>query len=242
LVVEAANAVFLSRRYYLRLLKEQSADGMIYLAASLKDDFLKDMEKEPYPFVLLGNSSDGIDLPVVKSDDEKAASLAAQHLINLGHKKIAYVGGLAGYSMGLGRNRGFQNTMKEAGLEVQNTLLLDGNFSLEESERLVQTIVDQKATAILCASDSMAFGILRGLRNLGISVPSDMALVGMDDLEMSSWIEPSLTTVRTHIQEVAGAAAKYLIQKIQALPTQKLQFKEIPTPELIVRSSCGSKK
>ena len=244
MVVEAANRVFLSRRYYLRLLKEQSADAMIYLAASLSDSFLGEMEKEPYPFILVGSYVDGLNLPVAKSDDLQGAKMATQHLLDLGHKAVGHIAGSPEVSNSRDRERGYREAMKEAGLEINPAWVVNGNFDLEQAERSTKTLVDAGVTAIFAGSDVMAYGALRGLKSLKRRVPEDVALVGMDDLEMSAWVYPSLTTVRYDIRAIAENATKHVIRRIQspnAAPIQKNLLEDMPAPELIVRASSGAK-
>jgi DNA-binding LacI/PurR family transcriptional regulator len=242
MVVEAANRVFLARRYYLRLLKEQSADAMIYLAASISDEFLREMEKEPYPFILVGSYVDGADLTCIKSDDVAGAKMAVQHLISLGHKAIAHVAGSPEMSHGRDRELGYREAMKEAGLEVQASWVVPGNFELEQAEQAAQSLAGSGVTAIFAGSDVMAYGVMRGLKAQNRRIPDDIAVVGMDDLEMSAWINPSLTTVRYDIRLMAELATKFAIRRVQTPITQKSLLSEIPAPELIIRSSCGAKK
>lgn len=242
IVVEAANKVFLTRRYYLRILKEQSADGMIYLASSLNDTFLKDMEKEAYPFVLAGAYADGVNLPMFHTDDVAGAKMAVKHLISLGHKKIGHISGSMDVSTGRDREKGYRAAMTEAKLSISQGWVSSGEFEMGLAEQKVQDLVRAGVSAIFIANDSMAYGALRGLRKLGLNVPKDMAIVAMDDLEMSSWVDPALTTVRTDIRQIGELAAQYVIGRIQSTGAVKSAQKTVPVPQLIVRSSCGAKK
>lgn len=241
MVVEAANQVFLSRRYYLRLLKEQSADGMIYLAATLADSFLGEMEKEPYPFVLVGGTVDGLNLPCAKSDDVAGAKLATKHLLRLGHKAIGHIAGSSDISLGRDREKGYREAMREANLPIDSAWVVQGQFNIQEAERVAAELLEANVTAIFAASDVMAYGALRALRKAGKRVPQDVAVVGMDDGEMSAWMNPALTTVRTDARLLAENAAKYIIKRIQSPLLQKSGIGDLPSPELIVRESCGGK-
>jgi LacI family transcriptional regulator len=241
MVVEAANRVFLARRYYLRLLKEQSADAMIYLAASLNDSFLTEMEKEPYPFILVGSYVDNSNLTVARSDDFEGAKMAVEHLIKLGHKAIGCMAGSPEVSHGRDRENGYREAMKAAGLEVNPAWVAQAHFDFAQAEQATRTVLDAGVTAIFASSDVMAYGVFKALRDMGKRVPDDVAVVGMDDLEMSSWLNPPLTTVRYDIRSMAEAATKYAIRRIQTPAPQKPAF-EIPPLQLIVRGSCGAKK
>jgi DNA-binding LacI/PurR family transcriptional regulator len=240
MLVEAANRVFLARRYYLRMLKEQSADGIIYLAASLTDVFLGELEKEPYPFILVGSYAAGVNLPSAKCDEVAGAKLAIKHLVKLGHKAIGHIAGSPEISYGRDRAQGYLEAMKEAGCTVNPAWTQNGNFDLEQAEHATKALVQAKVTAIFAGSDSMAFGALRALRALKLRVPEDVAVVGMDDLEMSPWMNPPLTTVRTDIRSMAELAAKYILRRIQAPILPKNSLGDVPAPELVIRESCGA--
>lgn len=241
MIVEAANRVFLARRYYLRMLREQSADGMLYLAATLDASFLNEMEKEQFPFILVGSYAEGVNLPIAKSHDFAGAKMAVQHLIKLGHKSIGHIAGPSEVSNSRDRSNGYSQAMKDAGLNVQPNWIAPGNYDLEQSEKAAEDLVRAKVTAIFAGSDVMAYAALRALRKMAVKVPGDVALVGMDDLEMSSWTNPSLTTVRYDIRTIAELATKYVIRRVQSPILQKSPLEDIPAPELVVRESCGAK-
>jgi LacI family transcriptional regulator len=242
MVVEAANKVFIERRYHLRLLKEQSADGVIYLAASLKDDFLREMEKEQYPFILAGSYAEGVNLTCARSDDFLGAKLAVEHLIKLGHKAIGHVSGLATTSFGFERERGYRETMKEAHLPVDPTWVVPGDLDARVAEHVTAKLLESKVTAIFVACDVMAYGVMRALRKAGRRVPEDIAIVGMDDLDLSEWMGPALTTVRYDISQIGARAAQFVIKQIHNPMIQKSMLGEMPAPELIIRETCGAQK
>lgn len=241
MVVEAANKVFLARRYYLRMLKEQSADAMIYLAAGLNDSFLNEMEREPYPFILVGSTLDSTGLAVAKSDDFAGARMATEHLIGLGHKAIAHVAGTADVSRGRDREKGYRAAMAAAGLEIRPEWVVQAEFDFKMAEEAAPGLIAANVTAVFAASDVMAYGVLKALRESGRRVPEDVAVVGMDDVEMSTWLNPPLTTVRYDIRSIAESATRYAIRRIQTPMPQQPAF-EIPAPELVVRGSCGARK
>lgn len=241
IIVEATNNVFLERRYYLRLLKEQSADGIIYLAASLQDTFLSEMVNEPYPFVLLGNSISDVSLPTIKINDVLGAKMATAHLISLGHKSIAHVSGLTTFSQGKDRLAGYQEAMKEAKLSVNPSWIFSGQFNIEKAEEAVEGLLAAKVTAVFVGSDEMAVGVLRALHQRKIKVPEQIAVVGMDDIQSASWTWPMLTTVRTFVKEISSMAASFVLKSIQLPAGAKNPLPEIPAPQLIIRGSCGTK-
>jgi DNA-binding LacI/PurR family transcriptional regulator len=239
IIVEAANRVFLARRYYLRMLKEQSADGMLYMAATINDAFLRDVEREPFPFVTLTSYADGVDLPCARNDDREAARIAVKHLISLGHTKIGFIQGTMDMSYCRDRALGYEQAMKEAGLDIQPNWIQPGDLDLMLSSNAAAMLAAAGVTAILASSDVMAYGALRGLKTAGRRVPQEIAVVGIDDVEFAAWASPTLTTVRVHVGAMAELAAKYVIRRAQTPNIPKNPLTEIPLPELIVRESCG---
>lgn len=242
LVVEAANKIFLERRYYHRLLKEQSADGMIYMAATLQDQFLSEMTKEPTPFVLLGFSVDQIGLPIVSINNQLGAEMGVRHLISLGHKQIGFVGGSLNLSAGRDRQAGFISAMKEAGLSALPDMMVDGEFGSSEAEVAVARLLEKKCSALFVAADTMAYGVLRAARKVGLRVPDDLAIVSMDNLAMAEWMTPALTTVNTHVVELGGHAARFVLRHVKNPQANKANVEGLPQPELIIRESCGAQK
>lgn len=243
IVVEAANKIFLERRYYHRLLKEQSADGIIYMAAGLSDVFLSDMSREPTPFVLLAASVDQTNLPVVKSDDEKAVDLAVRHLVSLGHQQIGYIGSDITQSRGRDRHNSFKVCLEKSGGVFDPQSVVKGDFGQSEAKDAVLSLLSSKSlTAIVAGSDPMAYAVLRACWELKRRVPEDLALVGMDDLTLSACTTPSLTTVRTHVFELGGIAARFVLKNLKNPQANKSLVGTIPLPELVIRESCGAKK
>lgn len=242
IIVEAANRVFLERRYYLRLLKEQSADGIIYMAAGVEDGFLREMEKEHYPFVLLDGMVDGVELPSIRVNDYDGARMATRHLISLGHKQIGHVAGFSSMSMGRDREKGYRDAMHEAGLPISEKWIVRADYDMKSAEEATAQLMQEEVAAIFAGSDTMAYGVARYLKNNGKRVPEDVALIGMDDLNLSEWFMPSLTTVRCDITKISAMAAKYLITQIQSPLIHKDLLAGAPEPELVIRSSCGANK
>lgn len=241
MVVEAASKDFLERRYYLRLLKEQSADAVIFLAAGLNDSYLQEMEKEPYPFVLVGAYSRDLDLLCARGDDELGAKMATAHLIKLGHKKIGHVAGLSESSLGHDRQQGYERALKDAGIKLNPDWIVSGEFDMEIAEKKTGELIKKGVTAIFAGNDVMAHGVLRGLKKAGKNAPQDVAVIGMDDIKMSAWSNPPLSTVRYHIREIAAQAARYVLKQVHLPVVKKDLLGDIPVPELIVRESSVKK-
>ena len=138
--------------------------------------------------------------------------------------------------------KGYRKAMKEAGITVKEGWVVSGDFDIQGGEKAARKIIQKGVTAIFAGNDIMAYGTLRAAHTLGKKIPQDIALVGMDDLELSTWMNPSLTTVRYDIETMAALAAKFAIRQIQSPLIQKSHLGTPPKPQLIVRDTCGAKK
>ncbi len=241
MVVEATNKGFIERRFYLRLLKEQSADGVIFLTPSLNDAFLGEMEKENYPFVLVGGAVKDVDLPCANGDDYTGALMATNHLIRLGHKRIGHIAGLPNYFMADERKRGYLDAMKKAGLPVDSQWIQNGDFDVLQATQAAKLLAGMGVSAVFVANDMMAYGAMKGLREMGKKVPTDIAVVGMDDLDFSSLTQPALTTVRYNVEKMGALAASFVMKQVQSPLIPKTMLNDIPVPELVIRESCGGR-
>lgn len=242
MLVEAAGRAFLDRRYYLRLLKEQSVDGVVYMAAAIKDNFLNEMNRENYPFVLLTHRSVECDLPFIGADEEFAARLATEHLIQLGHKKIGFIAGSSEIWSGPNREKGFRAALQKAGLSVDPKWIARCDFDAARAELAAVELHAAGVTAVVTASDWMAAGAIKGLWSKRIRVPDDISVVGIDDLPVASVTTPPLTTVALNIREQASRAAKLILNWLSGPLTQRPPAEALGIPTLVVRSSSAPPK
>jgi DNA-binding LacI/PurR family transcriptional regulator len=242
MLVEAATRAFLDRRYYLRLLKEQSVDGVVYMAASIKDNFLNEMARENYPFVLLGHRPAECDLPFVGTDEALAARMATEHLLKLGHKKIGFIAGPSDIWSGPNREKGYREALQTAEIVPEPNWIARCDFDPAKAEAAAVQLHELGMTAMLAASDWMAAGAIKGLFLKGLHVPSDVSVVGIEDLPIASITTPPLTTVRLHVKEMASQAAKTVLTWVNGPLNQRPNLETPVSPELIVRSSSGSPK
>ncbi|GHJ57530.1 LacI family transcriptional regulator [Nocardioides sp. OK12] len=153
--------------------------------------------------------------PSVRVDDELVARTGVEHLLSLGHRRIAYVGMIHDTGISLAtpraRVRGYRDSLRDAGIEHDPELELEGQFTLDggvaAGRRLVE--LSPRPTAVFCASDEMAFGVLRAARDAGLRVPEDLSVVGVDDHEMASFFD--LTTIRQPVVEQGRYAARQVL-------------------------------
>lgn len=186
----------------------------------------------------------GADLPgwaTVRIDDHQAAATAMQHLLSLGHRRIGYVGGaiegVLDFTAPTARLAGYRESLVAAGLAPDPTLEANGEFTFAGGMRAGRVLLEQAdpPTAVFAASDEMAIGVMRAARELGLRVPEDLSVVGIDDHEMAGFFD--LTTVAQPVHEQGRVAAQQVLRSLSHpdwTPEQVL----LPT-RLVVRSTTA---
>ncbi len=225
---------------YIELMRGRHADGLILSGPRSDDTPLLELYAEGYPVVLHGQLP-GSDLPFVDVDNVKGASLAVEHLIGLGHRRIGMVTNAPlTYTAASQRFEGYRQTLKRHGMGYEASWVRHGHFDEESGERAVDELLGAGAglTALFVASDALAYGALRAVRHHDLRVPDDLALVGFDDIPTSRYVFPSLTTVRLPAFGLGWAAADLLIRLINRKEVEEMQV--ILDTELVVRRSCGA--
>jgi LacI family transcriptional regulator len=213
-------------------------DGLIYVLPRVSPDYLEGLEGESNPIVLL-NYCRETSLPVVRADNESGSRDAVNHLIELGHRRIAFIRGAANTGQSPEREQGYRIALENAGLPLDPELIRDGDFNelsgLTEGRALLA--LPAPPTAIFAANDNMAIGCMGAAREKGLRIPEDMSIIGFDDIPMAAATQPGLTTLRQPVQAMAQAAVQELMRRIQNQPGRR-QSIEFPS-EFIIRGSTG---
>jgi LacI family repressor for deo operon, udp, cdd, tsx, nupC, and nupG len=180
--------------------------------------------------------------PSIRSDNAKGAQLAIRHLHDLGHRKIAHVTGPKGNVLTESRRKGMLEERSRLNLRAPKEWIIRGDFTLESGQRAADLIaaMPDKPTAVFCAADMVAFGLISGLKSHGLSVPEDISVVGFDDIEMSGSFVPSLTTIRQDRHRIGLLSAEKLLDRIGGATGEALI--EVIDVELVVRESTAPPK
>jgi LacI family transcriptional regulator len=219
-------------------MRARQVDGVITATARLDHGVLDEMAAAGLPIVLVNRRVDDGLLPSATADDHEGARLAVQHLVALGHTRIAHLGGPQELSTGRLRHEGFVDGMAAAGLDVDPELVRFGTaFTEPEGERLCLELVerDPRPTAIVAGNDLMALGCYDVFDDLGIACPADIAVVGFNDMPFSERFSPPLTTIRIPQYEIGAAAAELLLEQLQQGGGEVRHI--VLEPQLIVRAS-----
>lgn len=218
----------------IRLLLARKVDGIILLSGRLGDDAILQFAKSR-PIVSTGRDLHTRTALGFKLDNENGALLAVRHLIELGHRRIAFVTGPANNNDAEERRAGYARALREAGIALDPKLIVEGDFheagGLLAVNHLFET--SQQFTAVFAANDLSAYGVRLCLYRKGIRVPDDISLVGFDDLPGSAYTTPPLTTIRQPLYDMGRIASTSLLRLINGETAEG----EIPPLELIVRET-----
>lgn len=227
--------------HYLSLMVDRRVDGLIVASSQVSDESLRWLLSSPVPAVVVNADSDGLPVDVITSDNAAGARLAVEHLVGLGHRRIAYVRGPASYTADAPRAKGFRAACRAAGLGADATPELVGDAQFEGGEQATAALVAERRdlTAIVCYNDVTAIGALRALRTARIRVPDEVSVIGIDDIAAAAWVVPALTTVAQQKAEMARLAVERLAARLEA-PSEPAPPHTTRLPmQLKVRESTG---
>jgi len=223
---------------HLRMLEQQGVRGVLVTPAQASLDVLSDIRSRGTPVVLLDHTAD--DMCAVAVDDVRGGELAAAHLLELGHRRIAFLNGPDTIRQCADRRRGIHRAIQQAGLDPQECLLevtLPALNADAGEASLNQLLAHRRPpTAIACVNDVVALGVLRGLRRRGMTVPDDIAVTGYDDVEFAGMLSTPLTSVRQPKYQLGHTAADLLLTESTEGTTHEHR-QILFQPELVVRAS-----
>jgi len=202
---------------YRTLLGDGSVDGMFVLNAWSTDASIRELTEANVPFVLVNGKVMGQeDLPYVGFDNRGGVRKAVDHLVALGHERIGIINGRMTTTNALERFQAFQEMLSEKKLEFHGEWAAEGDFEEEGGYKAALRILEapRRPSALLCASDLMAIGAVRALKEKGVSVPGDLSVMGFDNMEEAAYHEPALTTVSFSALEMGKLAARKMFQII----------------------------
>lgn len=219
----------------MEMLRSRRVDGIIVLNGRLPDKTLKTYAKS-LPIVVTGRRVSAAGLVGLYFDNVEGARLATRHLIDLGHRQIAFISGDPLHPDATDRLQGYRNALSEAGIAFDPVLVAEGGF-FEASglQALGDLMASRKRfTAIFAANDQMAVGAALGLSRHSLRVPEDVSLIGYDDLSSSMYANPPLSSVHQSAYEMGQIASDVLLQLMSGRPPEFA----VPAPRLVSRESC----
>jgi DNA-binding LacI/PurR family transcriptional regulator len=228
------------RNSYLDLVKSKSIDALIVLNSSAEDEGLVRLVDSRFPVILFGSIGHPRENSV-RSGTERAAELATRHLLNLGHRRVAHITyAPRRYTGPMERLRAFRRSLEKVRVRFDEKLVAYGDFSAESGYRAMREILrrGRPFTALFAGNDTIAVGAIAALREAGLTVPHDVAVVGFDDLPIASYSQPPLTTVNTQpiVQGEQAALAAFELLEGRRVGARRCKL----SLNLIVRESCGA--
>jgi len=221
------------------LIGHRRVDGLIVINP-YADDRYKFLPKD-FPLVFVGARSHDEKVCSVALDDEKVAYEATRHLISLGHTNIAMITGPMEEDCSQDRTAGYQRALQEAGISFDETMVIEGDWSATSGQSALQSFVEQGRvpSAVFAQNDRMAMGVLRAARDVNLRIPSQLAVIGVDDMPLSSYFDPPLTTMRQDMPLIGQKATRMLLDIIQ---NKNTTIREVKLPaQLVVRQSTSGK-
>lgn len=201
---------------YAEMLDSKEADGLILLGALLPTGIANAVaagEAPHVPIVMACEYFVGLQAPNVRIDNAAAAAAATEHLLQLGHRRIAMITGPTGNPLVKDRVKGYRAQMAKAELAVPADYVARGDFTVESGYHAMKKLLalSQKPTAVFCANDEMAMGAIRAVKDSGRRVPQDLSVVGFDDIRFAEYFDPPLTTIRQPQREIGETAMRLIL-------------------------------
>jgi LacI family transcriptional regulator len=228
------------QRTMKRIIGNGMVDGLIVTADSHHVPFVPMLLEAEIPFVQIGRPEYSYlgQVSYVDADNQSGAYQATLHLIKLGCRRVAQIA-TAHNVAGTDRFAGYCRAVEDSGYEVNHDLIAYGDFSEASGYKAMQHLLPHHPDAVFIQSDAMAVGALKAIRDGGLQVPDDIAVVAFDDLPLAATSEPPLTTVQQPIRQTGKAAVETLIA---ILSSDRHPPRQIVLPvTLVIRSSCGAK-
>jgi LacI family transcriptional regulator len=223
----------------LRLLRERQADGLLIATSRMADATLDAVRQERFPFVLVNRGSRVAADLSVEVRNERAAASVVDHLVGIGHRRIAHIAGPLSTTTGAERAAGFRDALRAHRVVPSSELIAEADAYAEAAGYVAaKRVLGARPTAIFAANDLLLLGALRAAREAGLHVPRDLSLVGVNDIPLAALIDPPLTTVRVPQREMGELAVGMLIARLEGrdLPTTRVRL----DTTLIVRGSTAA--
>lgn len=219
-----------------RIINNSLLDGIIITADILDDPIIPHLVATETPFVQVGRPQQPEKVSYVDTDNRYGGELATEYLIQAGYRRIAQIA-TAKNIAGIDREDGYRKALRDHGMVIDPNLTAYGDYTRASGYTAMKALLPQEPDAVFVHSDTMSLGAIQAIREAGLSVPHDIAIVGFDDLPPATLAEPKLTTIRQPIHQTGVVAVNMLIDILKT-GTQPPRHRILPI-ELVTRQSCG---
>ncbi|WP_079526155.1 LacI family DNA-binding transcriptional regulator [Halobacillus hunanensis] len=226
---------------YAQLCRERRVDGVIVQGIKKNDPYLIEIIENQIPCVLVDIPIEEDAVGYVTTDNINGILKAVDYLVSLGHQNIAMVNGHDQAFVSQERLKGYHAGLKKHQIPMREDWVVNGEFEEEAAEKVTQQLLteDPSITALVCASDLMAFGAIHAAKKLGYEIPKDISVVGFDNIVLSSYVTPTLTTISQDTHKIGVEAAKLLIELLEKKDNRRSTL--LPN-ELIVRETTAANR
>jgi LacI family transcriptional regulator len=226
------------RKLFPRLSHRGFVDGIIIQSSHAADELFLQLKQSEVAYIVAGRPMSDSEASYIDVDNVAGAYTAVRHLIHLGRKRIGTIAGPLITAPGFDRYEGYKKALDESSLDREAGFFAEGDFSESSGYLGAMQLLAHHPDAMFVASDMMAIGALRAIREAGLSVPGDIAIVSFDDLPMASQAVPPLTTIRQPIHQLGVKLVETLLDIIEngPYPSRRAIF----ATELVIRESCGA--
>jgi LacI family transcriptional regulator len=198
-------------------------DGLLLILPRISDAHIRLLEQNDLPVVLVNYWRAKTSLPVVRGGNSDGAAAAVDHLLGLGHRRIAFIAGAGQTGQSQERQHGYEDALRAAGIAPEPQLISQGDFGRRSGYDAASSLLalPEPPTAIFAANDEMAFGAIDAVRAKGLGMPQDVSVVGFDDIPAAAHAHPGLTTVRQPLAAISEAAVRELLLRISGAGGQQ---------------------
>ncbi|MDC3418395.1 LacI family DNA-binding transcriptional regulator [Aquibacillus salsiterrae] len=223
---------------YLKMLENHQIDGLILTAFRNPVELIQQFSSFG-PIILVEEYTKDDIFPTITIDHQEAAYKATEHLIKLGHQHIGMVNGPEESIITKDREKGFLKALETYHIPIQEKWICFESFGIQQGRRYIQRVLnnDFYPTAVFAGNDELAVGVIQEAKQQGLDVPQDLAVVGFDDQDIATIIEPNLTTIKQPVEQLGEKAMLLLIDTLQG--NKNISKKKILETKLIIRESCG---
>ena len=226
----------------VQVMLAEQVEGLLITPCQKERGTIEELQESGIPFVLLGRCFDDLPTDYVMPDEAQGGFLITKHLLELGHTRIAMINAPLYISSAQKRLEGYKRALAQYGVDIDESLITSQALTVEDGYNIAKRLLRRTPlpTAVFAYSDFVAFGVMKAIREAGLSIPHDIAVAGFDDVEFASCLEVPLTTIRAPKEKMGREATKLLLEKIEN-HHQRVR-KEIKLEvKLIVRQSTNTR-
>jgi LacI family transcriptional regulator len=226
----------------IRFLLGRMVDGFLLASVHMRDETIAEVEKSGIPYVLVNRGNRKGSGAYVVADNAAGARLAVQHLIDLGHKRIAHIAGFLYTDTGIERLEGYRKVLNGANIPFNPEYMVETGYKEAEGYKAMSKMLrlPDRPTAVFAANDLLAMGAMLAINEKGLRVPEDISVVGFDDIWVAERITPALTTVKVSLYEMGRLAMDILFNKMKGFPLE--QERIVLESSLVIRHSTAEVK